>query len=277
MSSSVLEAEKISVQTVAQPRIIQPARSGYEPFRPLFSQSVLEKSGIERRRRAGSAALSIILQSILVIILILLPLWFVDSLPVHQLVTFLAAPPPPPPPPPPAAPELKAVRMVSQVINGQLLAPSKIPKTVKMIKEEEAPPPSFGVVGGVVGGVPGGQSGGVLGSIIDSANRRLTPTPASIPQRVRVSTGISLGMLQNKVEPTYPVIALRARIQGTVQLRAIISKEGHIENLQLIEGHPMLVEAAINAVRQWQYKPYMLSGEPVEVETTVFVNFHIDR
>jgi len=277
MSSSVLEKEELSVQSVIQPGINQPAPSAYTPFRSLFSQSVLEKSGIERRRRAGSAAFSIILQSILVIILILLPLWFVDSLPAQQLVTFLAAPPPPPPPPPPAAPELKTVKMVSQVLNGQLLAPSKIPKLVKMIKEEEAPPPSFGVVGGVVGGVPGGQANGVLGSIIDSANRRMTPTPAAIPQRVRVSTGVSQGLLQNRVEPAYPVIALRARVQGTVQLRAIISKEGRIENLQLIEGHPMLVEAAIRAVRQWQYKPYTLSGEPVEVETTVIVNFHIDR
>jgi len=158
MSSSVLEKEELSVQSVIQPGINQHAPSAYTPFRSLFSQSVLEKSGIERRRRAGSAAFSIILQSILVIILILLPLWFVDSLPAQQLVTFLAAPPPPPPPPPPAAPELKTVKMVSQVLNGQLLAPSKIPKLVKMIKEEEAPPPSFGVVGGVVGGVPGGQA-----------------------------------------------------------------------------------------------------------------------
>jgi periplasmic protein TonB len=70
---------------------------------------------------------------------------------------------------------------------------------------------------------------------------------------------------------------LKARLQGTVLLHAVISKEGRIENLQLIEGHPMLVEAAINAVRQWQYKPYLLSGEPVEVETTVSVNFHLDR
>jgi periplasmic protein TonB len=275
--SPVLETEEVSVQPVLQPSRTVAAAPGYTDFRPLFSHSLLERSGIERRRRAGSAVFSLILQSILVIVLILLPLWFVDSLPMHQLVTFLAAPPPPPAPPPPAAPEIKAVKMVSQVLNGQLLAPSKIPKTVKMIKEEEAPPQAMGVAGGVIGGVPGGQSGGVIGSLLSDANRTSAPVAAEIPKRVRVSTGVAVGLLQKKVEPLYPMIALRARIQGSVQLRAVISKDGRIENLQLIEGHPMLVESAINAVRQWQYKPYMLSGEPVEVETTVSVNFHIDR
>src|SRR5579859_6015024 len=274
--SPALETEEVSVQPVPQPGRTGAAAPIYTEFRPLFSHSLLERSGIERRRRAGSTVFSVTMQSILVIVLVLLPLWFVDSLPMHQLVTFLAAPPPPPAPPP-ATPEIKAVKIVSQVLNGQLLAPSKIPKTVKMIKEEEAPPPAMGVTGGVVGGVPGGQSGGVIGSLLSSANHTSAPVAAEMPKRVRVSTGVSLGLLQKRVEPLYPMIALRSRIQGTVQLHAVISKEGRIENLQLIEGHPMLVEAAINAVRQWQYKPYMLSGEPVEVETTVSVNFHIDR
>jgi protein TonB len=75
----------------------------------------------------------------------------------------------------------------------------------------------------------------------------------------------------------YPNLALRARIQGSVQLSAIISKDGSIENLKLISGHPLLVQAAIDAVRQWHYKPYVLNGEPLEVETTVIVNFHLDR
>ncbi|HLY92289.1 MAG TPA: TonB family protein [Candidatus Angelobacter sp.] len=275
--SSVLEAQEVSVQPNAKLSPSGTTAPAFTEFRPLFSHSLLEQSGIERRRRAGSTAFSLILQSSLVIVLILLPLWFVDSLPMHQLVTFLAAPPPPPAPPPAAAPEIKVVKMVSQVLNGQLLAPSKIPKSVKMIKEEEAPPQAMGVAGGVIGGVPGGQSGGVIGSLLSDANRTAAPVAAEIPRRVRVSTGVSLGLLQKRVEPLYPMIALKARLQGTVLLHAVISKEGRIENLQLIEGHPMLVEAAINAVRQWQYKPYMLSGEPVEVETTVSVNFHLNR
>src|SRR5437016_11268136 len=142
-----------------------------------------------------------------------------------------------------------------------------------MIKEEEAPPLASmgGVVGGVPGGVPGGQMGGVIGGIISS-------TPVAVPkvatpQRVRVSQGVSQGLLVRKVQPNYPPLARQARIQGSVLLQAEISKDGSIQNLRLISGHPMLAPAAIEAVKQWKYKPYLLNGEPVEVETTVQVNF----
>ena len=93
------------------------------------------------------------------------------------------------------------------------------------------------------------------------------------PQRVRVSQGVSTGLLVRKVNPNYPPLARQARIQGTVVLQAEISKDGSIQNLRLISGHPMLAPAAIEAVKQWKYKPYLLNGEPVEVETTVQVNF----
>lgn len=190
-------------------------------------------------------------------------------------MTFLVAPPPPPPPPPPAAAPVKVVRQIqTDIVNGQLRTPTKIPKKVQMIKEDEAPPPvmaTSGVVGGVPGGVPGGQMGGVIGGIISS-------TPVAVPkvatpQRVRVSQGVSTGLLVRKVNPTYPPLARQARIQGTVILQAEISKTGDIQNLRLISGHPMLAPAAIEAVKQWKYKPYLLNGEPVEVETTVQVNF----
>lgn len=260
-------------------RPVSTARSTFIPPRQMFSHSLLELSRTERRRREGAALFSFLVQGLIVGVLILLPLWFTDVLPAQQLVTFLVAPPPPPPPPA-QAPPMKAVKMVSQIVNGQLLAPSKIPKTVKMIKEEEAPPPATGVAGGVVGGVPGGQPGGVIGSLISTANRTsaaTAPKPSEIPKPLIVSQGVSLGMLQSQVEPVYPMIAKRARVQGTVTLRAVISAQGTIESLQVIDGHAMLVTAAMDAVKQWRYKPYMLSGQPVEVETTVFVNFHIDR
>jgi protein TonB len=274
----VLEKEEKPFLVEVAPRPVSPAVPAYVPHRQMFSHSLLELSEIERRRRKGAALFSFILQAVIVGVLVLLPLWFLDTLPAQQLVTFLVAPPPPPPPPPPAAP-VKTVQMVSQIVNGQLLAPSKIPKVVKMIKEEEAPPPAMGVAGGVVGGVPGGQPGGVIGSLISAANRsgNTAPRAEEIPKRLVVSQGVSLGMLQSKIEPVYPIIARKARVQGTVTLRAIISTQGTIESLQVVDGHPMLVAAALDAVKQWRYKPYTLSGQPVEVETTVFVNFHIDR
>jgi protein TonB len=126
-----------------------------------------------------------------------------------------------------------------------------------------------GVVGAV--GVPGGAAGGVIGGIISS-----TPTAVpkvATPQRVRVSQGVTQGLVLRRVQPNYPPLARQARIQGSVVLQAEISKSGDIQNLRLISGHPMLGPAAIDAVKQWKYKPYILNGEPVEVETTITVNF----
>jgi len=81
------------------------------------------------------------------------------------------------------------------------------------------------------------------------------------------------GNLVYRVQPLYPALARQARIQGQVVLRAIISRDGTIENLQVISGHPMLAPAAVEAVRQWRYKPYYLNDSAVEVETQVTVNF----
>jgi len=167
------------------------------------------------------------------------------------------------------------VKIASEMVNGELRQPTKIPQKVQMIKEEEAPPDlgAGGVAGGVPGGIPGGSAGGVIGGILGS-------TPVAVPkvatpQRVRVSQGVSNGLLIKKVQPTYPPLARQARIQGTVVLHAEISKDGTIQNLQLISGHAMLAPAAIEAVKQWRYKPYLLNGEPVAVETEVIVNFSL--
>jgi protein TonB len=164
--------------------------------------------------------------------------------------------------------------MVSEVVNGELRQPSKIPSKVQMIREDEAPPDlgAGGVPGGVPGGIPGGSAGGVIGGILSST--AALPKVAT-PQRVRVSSGVSTGLLIKKVTPNYPQLAKQARIQGSVVLQAEISKEGTIQNLQLISGHPMLAPAAIEAVKQWRYKPYLLNGEPVAVETQVVVNFSL--
>ena len=214
-------------------------------------------------------------QVLFLAILILIPLIYTEALPRQQLMTFLVAPPPPPPPPPPpAAVPIKVVKVVqTDIVNGQLRTPTKIPEKVAMIKEEAAPPPmtTAGVIGGVPGGVPGGSMGGVIGGIIGS-------TPVAVPKvatptRVRVSAGVQQGNLISQVKPVYPVIAKSARIQGAVVLQAEVSKQGTIENLRVISGHPMLLQNALDAVKQWRYKPYLLNGDPVPVETTITVNF----
>jgi len=240
----------------------------------MFEDSLIESGGKLRTKRGMTTTLSFALQAVFVGILVLIPLLFTEALPKGQLMTFLVAPPPPPPPPPPAAAPVHVVKQVqTDLVNGQLRTPTKIPQKVQMIKEDEAPPEmaAGGVVGGVPGGVPGGQMGGVIGGIISSTP--VAVPKAATPTRVRVSQGVTQGLLIRKVQPAYPPLARQARIQGTVLLAAEISKDGTIENLHLISGHPMLAPAAIEAVKQWKYKPYILNGEPVEVETQITVNF----
>src|SRR5215467_1167647 len=241
----------------------------------MFEDSLIESGGRLKTKRGVTTVISFTLQVLLVGVLVLIPLLFTEALPKQQLMTFLVAPPPPPPPP--AAVPIKIVKQVqTDIVNGQLRTPTKIPEKVQMIKEDEAPPPmaaTGGVVGGVPGGIPGGQMGGVIGGIVSS-------TPVAVPkvatpQRVRVSQGVSQGLLIRKVQPAYPPLARQARIQGNVVLTAQISKQGTIENLQLVSGHPMLAPAALEAVKQWRYKPYFLNGEPVEVETQITVIFSL--
>jgi protein TonB len=158
---------------------------------------------------------------------------------------------------------------------GKLMAPRAIPKEVAMIKEQEIPPEvSAGTaIGGVPGGVPGGQAGGVLGGIIGGVGSNLPPPPKEGPKRIRVGGQVQTAKLVNKVQPIYPALAKQARIQGTVRLQAVIAKDGSVVELQVLSGHPLLVQAALDAVRQWRYQPTLLNGEPVEVVTTIDVVF----
>ena len=169
----------------------------------MFEDSLIESGNRFKTKRLSTTIMSFTLQFLLIAVLILIPLIYTDALPKTQLMTFLVAPPPPPPPPPPpAAAAVKVVKMVSEVVNGELRAPTKIPEKVQMIKEEEAPPDlgGGGVPGGVPGGIPGGTAGGVIGGIISS-----TPVAApkiATPTRVRVSQGVSTGLLIRKFSPT---------------------------------------------------------------------------
>jgi protein TonB len=240
----------------------------------MFEDSLLESGGRLKTRRGRTTTFAIFLEIALIGFMVLLPLIFTEALPKQSQMTFLVAPPPPPPPPPPAAAPVHIVHQIqTDIVNGELRTPTKIPQKVQMIKEDEAPPQmaASGVIGGVPGGIPGGQMGGVIGGIISSTPVAVPKVAA--PQRVRVSSGVSQGLRVKFQQPSYPALARQARIQGTVVLRAVIGKDGSIENLTLVSGHPMLAPAAIEAVKQWKYRPYLLNGEPVEVDTEVLVNF----
>jgi periplasmic protein TonB len=238
-------------------------------------------------RKPWTVFVSFLFQCCLIGILILIPLIYTEALPKQQLMGFLMAPPPPPPPPPPPAamPTVAVKPMVREIEDGRLIAPKVIPKNIAMIKEDELPPPSagaVGVVGGIPGGVPGGQIGGVIGGIV-SATPVATPPPpppppkAEAPKRIRVGGQVQQAMLVSQPRPLYPPLAKQARIQGVVRLEAVISKTGTIDQLKVITGHPLLVQAALDAVKQWRYKPTFLNNEPVEVATTIDVNFTLSQ
>jgi protein TonB len=237
----------------------------------MFEDSLMESGGRIKTNQKWTGLISTVVQLCLVGFLVLLPLIFTEALPKGQLTTWLVAPPPPPPPPPPAAPQIQHVQKVSEIVDGALRTPTKIPKVVKMITEDEAPQPS-GVVGGVVGGVPGGSANGVIGGIIGSA---APPPKVATPQKLRISSGVADGNKIHDVQPNYPQMARMTHIQGDVILQATISKAGIIENLRAVQGNPILIQAAMDAVKQWRYKPYVLNGEPVEVETQIRVQFHM--
>jgi protein TonB len=100
---------------------------------------------------------------------------------------------------------------------------------------------------------------------------------AAAPQRIRVGGNVQKANLINAPKPVYPPLARQARISGTVKLNAIISKEGAIEQLTVVSGHPLLIPSALEAVKQWRYKPTLLNGEPVEVITQIDVNFTLSQ
>jgi len=125
----------------------------------------------------------------------------------------------------------------------------------------------------VMRGDDSSNSGIIVGVISSKSN---TPQPTSgLPQRVRISQDVSKSLLIKKVPAQYPPLAQQAQIQGRVALDVVINKEGHVQDIMLISGHPMLAPAAINAVKQWEYKPYLVNGQPVEVETQVVVIFDL--
>jgi protein TonB len=251
----------------------------------MFEQTFVE--GVGKTNRTWTVLISFVGQIFLIGLLALFPMIYFDALPRTQLTSFLVAPPPPPPPPPPpAAAPVKMVKVIPRQFDaGRLMAPKTVPKDIAMIKEEELPPPSAsaGVVGGVPGGVPGGTPGGVIGGIIGSVPSAAPPPPPppvekkQTVQRIRVGGQVQQANLIRQPKPIYPPLAKQARIQGVVRFEAIIGKDGTIQNLKLVSGHPLLVPAATEAVKQWLYRPTLLNGEPVEVATVIDVNFTLSQ
>jgi len=239
----------------------------------VFADYMGEYSWANRSHRGWTTLVSFALQVVAMGTLLLLPLLSIQGVPPLQLMAALVAPAPPPWPAPAVSTRSQTVPP-SNMIGHSLMMPRHIPREVANLNETELPPP-LEFPGGPA--VPGGTGPpGARNPVFDSLGSGTTSTPLLSPppaaRPVRVSHMME-GNLIHKVQPEYPQLARQARIQGTVVLRAIISREGKIENLQVLSGHPLLAPAAIEAVRQWRYRPYLLNDQPVEVETEVTVNF----
>ena len=239
----------------------------------MFEDSLFESQGRLKTKKPATVFLSFVLQCTIIGIMILIPLIYTEGLPKRELLTFLMAPPPPPPPPPPPTAAVKViVKPKVAPAPQEMVQPKAIPKQVAIIKEEPPPPPGpvGGVVGGVGAGIVGGAAGGILGTIASAP-------PPPPPERIRVGGSVQSAKLAAQPKPIYPPLARQARIQGTVKLEADISKDGTIENLKVISGHPLLIQAALDAVKQWRYQPTLLNGVAVEVVTTIDVNFTLGQ
>jgi protein TonB len=240
----------------------------------MFVDSVSDVPWTDRSRRGYATLISFTLESLVVGGLLLMPILYVQGLPHAQWVGALVLPAPPPAPPPTGMRAQPARPSASELTSdGRIIVPSEIPDHVAQITDASAPAPVDISQLGVQGGTGDRMTRStVFGSTGSELSTIVPPPPQVAAKPLRISQ-VMEGYIIHRVQPEYPSLARQVHIQGSVVLRALISREGKIENLQVISGHPMLAPAAIEAVRQWRYRPYYLNNEPVEVETQVTVNF----
>jgi protein TonB len=238
----------------------------------MFEDSTFESTGrIKTRSRRWMIATSTINGSIL-LALILIPLVFPNALPQQVMPYLMVAPAAPTSPPAQAVRQQPhANRDLSEISDGHIVVPSRIPAVIRMMNEPEAPFASSALTMEQGPGVPGGGENPFGG------RRAVAVVHPDNTGPVRVSSMIVSGLLIHKTIPEYPPIPRAMRVEGTVVLQATISKMGTIENLRVVSGPAMLQQAALDAVKTWRYRPYLLNDQPVEVETTVNVVFSISR
>jgi protein TonB len=240
-------------------------------------------------KRVWATAMGFTGQALLIGCALLAPLIWPQTLGRAFLVTTLAppgAPPPPPPPGPKIVPQSHHA-VATQIFKHILTTPVSVPAVAAIIVDD--PPEVAGSGPGVPGGVPGGSRdgvpGGLVASIVNEGARAVPvvhppeivnrepvkpPAPPVKPPRITV---LRMATPLHKVEPVYPQLAKQARVSGTVELVGVLGTDGRIHELKVLRGHPLLINAALDAVRQWIFEPTMLNGQAVEVSAPITVNF----
>ncbi len=244
-------------------------------------------------KRVWATAMGFTGQAVLIGCAVLAPLISPQTLGRAFLVTALVTPgaPPPPPPPDPRIVPRASHAAATQIIGDVLTLPVSIPRIAAILVDDppEAVGGGPGVPGGVSGGVRDGVLNGVVNSILDETARiaqvvhppeivnrepaKAPPTPVKPPRitQLRMATPI------RKVEPVYPPLARQARVSGVVELLGVLGTDGRIHELKVLRGHPLLINAALDAVRQWIFEPTLLNGQAVEVAAPITVNFVLNQ
>jgi len=231
----------------------------------MFEDALMESGGRITTHRTWFSGVAAICNCSIVCLLALWPLLHPASLPRQALSMLLAAPSPP-------AQPLPHMNHIVSVARASVFAnPFTLPKIIPdSIATDHEPPPVDSGLASLA------RDGGSLIGLPDSIGNAAPPQVHVAPLRkLIISSGVMAGNKLSGAEPRYPTIAIAARVQGTVILAATISKTGMIENLRVVSGPAMLAMAAEQAVQTWRYRPYLLNGAPVEVETTVRVLFHL--
>ena len=244
----------------------------------MFEQSIL---AAQSQKRTWPVVASLFSQTTLILLATLIPLIYTDHLPgLSNLAQKLIAPSPPPAPSP--APEPQTVARPAAVALHRFTMPTSIPQHAVNIHDDfvqsTLDPGPVGVVGASGPAVSNPLAQLLTTMTVPRPPEPVTPVkPAAAREPMRVSKGVQEAKVLRRILPVYPPLAIATRTQGTVHLLGIIATDGTIKNLQVIDGHPLLVRAAVDAVKQWIYKPTLLSGEPVEVIAPIEVTFTLNR
>lgn len=237
----------------------------------MFAENLLESGPHRYASRTKSTFASFGLQMAMVAGLVALPVIFPMALPIVM---------------PPAPTTVTLVRQQSDtvkttsapkssaagpvaVLNHDIIQPSRIPTDISMHAEPAGPP--IDVTGPIGKGLSGPASS--INMIGETVPPQVKPF---VPSKPPVVSNMQLGTILNRVQPRYPSIAIPLRLEGDVVVRAIVGRDGTMQEVQALSGHPILIPAAMDAVKQWRYRPYILNGQPIEVETQITVRFRMD-
>ncbi|MDR1726914.1 MAG: TonB family protein [Acidobacteriota bacterium] len=221
-------------------------------------------------KTAASFGIAILVEALIVGAIILAPLIFFSVLPESELLTFLIAPPPPPSDAPPPR--------VAQVNPNQFVAPTEIPTEIPPPVVDDQPFIATGPVTSTLATAATVNTGVSNILQVATASGPVAPPPPPKPKAkpVRVGGNVQESRLIRRVQPVYPPMAQKARVQGEVILEVEVDEEGNVVDIIVKSGHPLLKQAAVDAVKQWKYSPTLLNGEPTPVTADVKVNFKLN-